>query len=186
MTVGLAGKPARRLVDPWLLARVVVREFDPNPEPLRDPGPGAYQEVYDGFDTVYAQKRRPTGSQELGVHDVVELAHHFGTSYDATLYQLLNLRFLRRDDLEALLARKDAAESVARLLGILDWGEELRWSLTDRMLLLGFEAYRREEISRGKLVELAEKAGVTAEEVDVVLSESTEGRQPVEAIVPLE
>jgi Zn-dependent peptidase ImmA (M78 family)/DNA-binding XRE family transcriptional regulator len=144
-------------------------------------------EVYDVWDhQVAAQKRTPTGSQELRLHDVVSLAHHFGVSYEAALYHLKNLKVLREDSFEYLMGYKDAANSMARALRVAAWEEDIHWSLAEHVLFLGFEAYRREEISRGKLMELAEKAEVSREDVEAALSESDPGRGPVEAMVPEE
>lgn len=96
------------------------------------------QEVHDGVAQVAAQKRMPPGSQEIQVHDVVMLAHHFGVSYEAALYQLLNLKLIAKDRLE---------------------------------VLIGLEAYRRGEISRRKLLELAADLGVRKGDIEQALAE---------------
>lgn len=141
-------------------------------------------EIYDEWDQLPAQKRMPTGSQELRVHDVVGLSHHFGVSYEAMVYHLLNLRLTRKDNFEVLWASKGAQGPVRRALRIPEWDEEIHWDLAEQVLSLGFEAYRREEISRSKLVELAEKAGVSREEIEEALRDIYPEPEPIEAILP--
>jgi transcriptional regulator with XRE-family HTH domain len=141
-------------------------------------------EIYDEWEGLPAQRRMPTGSQEVQVHDIVMLSHHFGTSYEASLYHLLNLGIIRKDTFEVLWESKEVQGSVRRALRIPEWDERLHWDLAEQLLSLGFEAYRREEISRGKLVELAEKAGVDREEIEEALYEAQPHPEPIEAILP--
>lgn len=141
-------------------------------------------EIYDEWEEVSAQKRMPAGSQEVQVHDVVGLSHHFGASYEAALYQLLNLRIIRRDNFETLWESREAQGSIRRALRIPEWNEGFHYDLAEQLLSLGFEAYRREEISRGKLIELAEKAGVDREEIEEALYDAQPWPEPIEAILP--
>ncbi len=141
-------------------------------------------EIYDEWEEVSAQKRMPAGSQEVRVHDVVGLSHHFGTSYEAALYQLLNLRIIRRDNFEALWENREAQGAIRRALRIPEWNEGFHYDLAEQLLSLGFEAYRREEISRGKLIELAERAGVDREEIEEALHDAQPLPEPIEAILP--
>ncbi len=146
------------------------------------------QEVYDVYederDHVSAQKRMPTGSREVRVHDVVGLSHHFGASYEAALYHLLNLGIIRRDTFEVLWESKEAQVPIRRALRIPEWNEEVHWDLAEQLLSLGLEAYRREEISRSKLIELAEKVGVDRQEIEEALYDAQPRPQPIEAIIP--
>jgi Zn-dependent peptidase ImmA (M78 family)/DNA-binding XRE family transcriptional regulator len=141
-------------------------------------------EIYDGWEEVPAQKRMPAGSQEVRVHDVVGLSHHFGASYEAALYQLLNLRIIRRDNFEALWESREAQGAIRWALRIPEWGEGFHYDLAEQLLSLGFEAYRREEISRGKLMELAEKAGVDRDDVEEALYDVQPRTEPIEVILP--
>lgn len=143
-------------------------------------------EIYDEWDQVSAQKRMPAGSQELRVYDVVGMSHHFGVSYEAVLYHLLNLRLLRKDNFEVLWAQKKAAGPVRQALRIPEWDEEVHWELAEQVLSLALEAYRREEISRNKLIELAEKVGVSREEIEAVLQDIYPHPEPTKAILPEE
>ena len=141
-------------------------------------------EVYDEREGVPAQRRMPTGSQEVRVHDVVGLSHHFGTSYEAALYHLRNLGIIRKDTFDILWESKGAQGPIRRAFRIPDWDEAFHYDLAEQLLSLGFEAYRREEISRGKLVELAEKAGVDREEIEEALYDAQPRPEPIEAILP--
>lgn len=141
-------------------------------------------EIYDEWERVPAQRRMPTGSQEVRVHDVVGLSHHFGTSYEAALYHLLNLGIIRRDNFDVLWESKGAQGPIRRAFRIPEWDEAFHFDLAEQLLSLGFEAYRREEISRGKLIELAEKAGVGREEVEEALYDAQPRPEPIEAILP--
>jgi Zn-dependent peptidase ImmA (M78 family)/transcriptional regulator with XRE-family HTH domain len=141
-------------------------------------------EIYDEWEEVPAQKRMPAGSQEVRVHDVVGLSHHFGASYEAALYQLLNLRIIRKDNFETLWENREAQGAIRRALRIPEWNEGFHYDLAEQLLSLGFEAYRREEISRGKLMELAEKAGVEREEIEEALYDAQPRPDPIEAILP--
>ncbi len=141
-------------------------------------------EIYDEWDHVPAQKRMPAGSQEVRVHDVVGLSHHFGASYEAALHHLLNLGIIRKDNFEVLWESRGAQGAVRRALRIPKRDEEIHWNLAEQLLALGFEAYRREEISRGKLMELAERAGVAQEDMEEALYEAQPRPEPIEAILP--
>jgi len=143
-------------------------------------------EIYDEWDQVPAQKRMPAGSQEVQVHDVVSLAHHFGASYEAALYHLLNLGIIRKGNFENLWEGKEGQGPIRRALRIPARDEGTHRDLAGQLLSLGFEAYRREEISRGKLTELAEEAGVDRDEIEEALHDFRQQSEPVGAILPVE
>ncbi len=141
-------------------------------------------EIYDEWEGVPAQRRMPTGSQEVRVYDVVGLSHHFGTSYEAALYHLLNLGIIRRDSFDVLWESKGAQGAIRRAFRIPESDGAFHFDLAEQLLSLGFEAYRRDEISRGKLIELAEKAGVDREEVEEALYDAQPRPEPIEAVLP--
>ncbi len=146
-------------------------------------------EIYDEGDSVPAQKRMPAGSQELRVHEVVIMSRYFGVSYEAMLYQLLNLRILRKGaKFDALMEQKESAPSIRRTLRLSDFDDESRRNLpdplTEQLLSLGIEAYRREEISRGKLFELAEKVDVGRDEIEEMLRYLRLSWEPLEVVLP--
>lgn len=146
-------------------------------------------EIYDEEDSVPAQKRMPAGSQELRAHEVVIMSHYFGVSYEAMLYQLLNLRVLRKGvKFDSLMEQKESVASIRSTLRLSDLYDESRRDLsgplTEQLLSLGIEAYRREEISRGKLFELAEKVDVDREEIEEMLRYLHLSGEPLEIVLP--
>jgi len=124
-------------------------------------------EIYDGFnmqlrdgqsgqdDVVTAQRRAVPGSQEVRMMDALRLARHFGTSYEAALYQLLNLKVLQKEAQERLLREKDQAEIVNALLGmppaLLE--QETMADLTQTVVGLVVEALLRKQITSPKAKE---------------------------------
>lgn len=129
-------------------------------------------EVFDEEAAVRARARAAPGSQEIQLYDVVQLAHHFGVSRIAACYRLKNVRLITAPQLEALLEQERAGRGreFEKLLGLSAPDRDLqRNEFRHRFLGLAFEALRRDEISRGKLVELASMVGVSASEVDHAL-----------------
>lgn len=118
-------------------------------------------QVYDDSDddAVAGQKRVAAGSQELQVYEVVQIAQHFGVSYDSMLYRLLNLGLVSKEDRARLADQRDLEASIRQLLHADD--EETKAPIDSRQqfLLLGLEALRRNLISRRKLEEITELAG---------------------------
>jgi len=142
-------------------------------------------EVFDVFDQVEelpAQRRLPAGSQELGLHDVLQIGHYYGLSYDATLYQLLNLKYITKDALEDLKAAKGRVPSMVRIFGWQqDQVKQAPTALADQLMDLAFEAYRRELITKQKVFSFAKEVGVSRSEIEQALSGED---KPVEAVFP--
>jgi len=130
-------------------------------------------EVFDGGapedatrpEGVLAQRRAAPGSQAIQVHDVVGLAHHFGVSYDAAVFHLLNLRLIPKDRFDELRSQQGLATEIKKALRIAEWDERVHWTLADQVLALAFEAYRRNEISKSKFFELADAVKVPRDEL---------------------
>jgi Zn-dependent peptidase ImmA (M78 family)/DNA-binding XRE family transcriptional regulator len=171
----------------FLMPEVGVRAF------LQTLGKGEatrqVQEIYDGVEQggghpLAVQKRMLPGSQDVQVYDVVALAHHFGVSYEVALYHLLNLKLIAKDRLDILKEKSEVAKSIARALQIANWDEDAHWTLTEHILALGFEAYRRGEISRNKLFELAEDTGVAKKDIEQALVQDGSNEELVEAVLP--
>jgi hypothetical protein len=128
-----------------------------------------YTEVFDEADSVNVEGRSEPGSQTLQLYDVVLLAHHFGASRLSALYRLRNLRLVSEAEFETLKAQDDAGKGsqLAKLLGLPEPDHaEIRNEFQHRFLGLALEAFRREEISRGKLKELAALAEITDDDFD--------------------
>lgn len=130
-------------------------------------------EVFDEDDTLHVQARPIPGSQALQMHDVVLLAHHFGVSRIAALYRLKNLRLVKDPEFEALKAQEEQGIGKA-IAGLLDLEEpdqeKARNEFRHRFLGLALEAFRRGEITRSKLRELAVQVGVEGDSLEDVLT----------------
>jgi Zn-dependent peptidase ImmA (M78 family)/DNA-binding XRE family transcriptional regulator len=131
-------------------------------------------EVFDEEAPVGARARALPGSQEIQLYDVVQTAHHFGVSRAAACYRLKSLRLISGPELEALLEQDRAGQGrkLARLLGLPEPDHEARrHEFRRRFLGLALEAFRRDEISRGKLLELAAMVGASRNQVDRIVAE---------------
>lgn len=119
-----------------------------------------------------AEGRPEPGSQQVQLYDVILLARRFGVSRLSTIYRLKNLGLISQPELDGLLLQEREGQGleIERSLGLPGWQaqRDLEQQLRDpgaleahggnfrtRFLSLALEAYRREEISRGKLRELA-------------------------------
>ncbi len=132
-------------------------------------------EVFDEMGSIRVEGRTAPGSQDLQLYDVVQVAHHFGVSRSATLFRLRNLRLLSATEFEDLqqLEKAGRGRQIERTLGLesIDHQEARSW-FRNRFVTLALEAYRREEISRGKLLELAGMVDVRRETVLELLDET--------------
>lgn len=134
-----------------------------------------HAEVFDEAGTLSVEGRSKPGTQSLQLYDVVALAHHFAVSRPFALYRLRNLRFLTEAELAQLKALDESGKgkALAELLGMPEpRRDETRSSLAHRILGLALEAYRRDEISRGKLRELVTMAGLSAKDVDRLVEDA--------------
>src|SRR5712692_11281839 len=111
--------------------------------------------AYDETAVVEAQRRREAHSQDMQVYDVAHLAHHFGVSYEMTLYRLLNLKLISDEQQKSLAEQRDQANTIRDRLWPEAEGPGQRSEFRHRLFFLALEAYRREAISRGKVRELA-------------------------------
>lgn len=135
----------------------------------------AYAEVFDEAGSVDVEGRSEPGSQAVQLYDVVQLAHYFGVSRLAALYRLRNLRLVSAAEFEQLKTLDDAGKGrqLAELLGLPEPDDSIvRDEFHHRFLGLALEAYRREEISRGKLRELATMVDLTADELDRLVNDA--------------
>lgn len=143
------------------------------------------QEVFgEGTEPVAVQSRARAGSQEIQAHDVVRLAHHFGVSYEAALFQLLNLNLLTRDRFESLRAQTPLAKNLRRALQLSDDENGPHWNLAEQIISLALEAHRRGLISRRKVLELAAEVGANPSEIDEALFAEEAEEESVPPIFP--
>lgn len=130
----------------------------------------------------YPRSSTPPKSQAITYQDVASLAHHFGVSYEAAAWRLKNLGWLNAPETDALIEQKSVGKRYGHLLGFMDnlfdetpskeryEDQELRSQLAH----LAIEAYRREEISRGRLLELGRKLDLPGDEL-LDLAEAARG-----------
>lgn len=120
------------------------------------------QMIFDaaGGGHIDAEFRSPPRSQRITFKDVALVAHHFGVSYQAALYRLKSLRHVSQSETDELLKREEFGRSYLRELHLfadLEEPEERRYwnrELRNEIAHLAIEAYRRELISRGRILEL--------------------------------
>jgi len=121
--------------------------------------------------TIEAEIRPRPGSQAITYQDVAVLARHFGVSFEAAVWRLKSLNHISASETAALIDQKDIGNKYIKLFGffdLLDEGETPpppEQELRSQLMRLAIEAYRRDEISRGRLLELARKLDVDGAEL---------------------
>ncbi|MEW5424093.1 helix-turn-helix domain-containing protein [Amorphus sp. 3PC139-8] len=118
---------------------------------------------------IDAESRPAARSQRITYKDVALVAHHFGVSYQAALYRMKSLKHVSQPESQELLENERFGREYLRVLCMFDdveeqeqrqyWDRELRSEIAH----LAIEAYRREEISRGRLVELSKTLRIDGE-----------------------
>lgn len=116
---------------------------------------------------VRAQRRSAPRSQRLTYEDITVLAHHFGVSYQAALFRLKSIGIVNESELDELREKEHFGRDYLDLLQVLDDLEGHDVHKPDREIVnqvvhLALEAYRREEISQGKLRDLSNLLGISA------------------------
>ena len=120
-------------------------------------------DIFDGQAATRVEGRVSARAQDLELHDVVRMAHHFGVSCAAMLYRLKGLRLLTEDERGRLAERDGAGRSKAlrEVLGLSEpdaSGGQRR--VRSAFVALAIEAYVRGGITRCKLDELGRLVGV--------------------------
>lgn len=134
-----------------------------------------FAEVYDEEGSLNVEGRTEPGTQTLQLYDVVQFAHHFGVSRLSALFRLRNLRLLTESEFEHLKSLDDQGKGkqLAELLGLAEPDHaEMRSEFKHRFLGLALEAYRRDEISRGKLRELVTMVGLGSDDLDQLIDDA--------------
>lgn len=116
---------------------------------------------------VRGQRRASPHSQDLTYEDVAALAHHFGVSYVAALFRLKSLSIINATEFDELRDKEPFGKSYLDLLESFSDGDEQTSKKPDREIVsqvvhLALEAFRREEISQGKLRDLSSLLGIPA------------------------
>jgi len=135
----------------------------------------AFAEVFDEAGSLNVEGRTEPGTQALQLYDVVQLAHHFGVSRLSSLFRLRNLRLVTAAEFDHLKALDDQGKGkqLAELLGLPEPDHtEMRSEFKHRFLGLALEAFRRDEVSHGKLRELVAMVGLAANDLDQLIEDA--------------
>ncbi|MBS0655344.1 MAG: ImmA/IrrE family metallo-endopeptidase [Verrucomicrobia bacterium] len=124
--------------------------------------------VYDvATDTVIEAESRQL-VHKLTPQNVISIAHHFGVSYQATVYRLQSLKYISQDESEKLLKQENIAKEHVQFLQHYEprikMEEEpfLQRELILYIYQLVVEAYSQEKISRGRVLELCKQLSLPA------------------------
>lgn len=133
------------------------------------------QTVYDPTaesdgEEVRAMRRASPGSQILTYEDVAALAYHFGVSYQAGLYRLKSLSVVNDAEFSALRDKEPFGKTYLELVQLSRDPDGSQVRKPDREIVgqvvhLALEAYRREEISKGKLRDLSKLLDVPSQKL---------------------
>ena len=118
--------------------------------------------VADGSATE-TQIRPRSGSQAITCQDVAVLARRFCVSYDAAVWRLKNLNHFNSSQAHTLLSQKEIAKRHMELLDRSSSPMRPEQEFHNQLIWLVVEAFRREKISRGRLLEIARKLEVEGE-----------------------
>jgi Zn-dependent peptidase ImmA (M78 family) len=129
--------------------------------------------VFDGDVALQVEQRSAPGSQDIQIYDVALIAQHFGSSRISALYRLKNLRLVDELEFRRLKTEEDGGggQTIADFLSAPETspGNSARNDFRRRFLGLAFEAYRRDDITRSKLGELASMVDMKPNDVRYVL-----------------
>jgi Zn-dependent peptidase ImmA (M78 family) len=145
-------------------------------------------QVFDEAGSVQAEGRAEPGSQDIQLYDVVQVAHHFGVSRMAALFRLRNLKLVTQAEFDDLKAAEEAGRGreLAAMLALPESGDaDDKNGFRHRVLSLALEAYRRERITRAKLVELAALLSMREAEAGQLLERAglADG-EPADVLIP--
>ena len=110
---------------------------------------------------IEAEQRTPPGSQRITCTDNAALAHHFGVSYETATYRLNSLRYISRAECNDLLGQVQCGRRYLKLfckyddVGACEHEQYRDRELRSEIAHLAIEAYRRQQISRGRVLELS-------------------------------
>lgn len=124
---------------------------------------GATFDVASGV-MVEAKARARPGSRTISHTDVATLAQHFGVGYEAMAWRLQDLGHISPGERKVFLTQKEVDKNYLRAADYFadrgpegeapDMGER---EIHARLTQLAIEAFRREEISRGRLLEIGRR-----------------------------
>ena len=129
-------------------------------------------------DVIDAQLRTVSGSQTITYQDIAFVAHRFGVSYQAAAYRLSSLGVISRDRCNALLDDESRGREILQHLKLFDDVDESEQDerrdreLKSHVARLAVEAYRQEEISRGKFLDIIKQLNLPGRSF-IALAEAT-------------
>jgi Zn-dependent peptidase ImmA (M78 family)/DNA-binding XRE family transcriptional regulator len=113
--------------------------------------------------------REAPNSQTITFQDVALLATNYGVSYEAAAYHLNSMRYIDRSETQALLTKSSLGRQYVDLVGLRsnDRAEHSHDGpeLCSQIMHLAMEAYRREEISRGRLLDVGKRLGIPPQQL---------------------
>ncbi|MCB9980762.1 MAG: ImmA/IrrE family metallo-endopeptidase [Rhodospirillales bacterium] len=122
-------------------------------------------------DRIDTSIRSNASDQRITYQDVAILGNHFGVSYQAATYRLRSLNHISPKECNELLDKVDVGREYLEVLDMFDdlTDEEdqkiINRELRGHIVHLAIEAYRREEISRGKLLDLGKSLEIPSDKL---------------------
>lgn len=129
--------------------------------------------IYDASteSAIVVQHRQTATSQRISAQAIAWVAHHFGVSYQATVYRLQNLGYFRAKERDDLLKESAKGREYLRILRLIQDIEipsasaSQNRELKAQIAYLAIEAFQREEISRGRLLDLSKLLELSGQEL---------------------
>jgi Zn-dependent peptidase ImmA (M78 family)/transcriptional regulator with XRE-family HTH domain len=125
---------------------------------------------------IKSEWRSAPGSQDITYQDVATISHHFGVSYQAAVYRLRSLNYINPKECQHLLSQEQMGRQSLSLMKMDEFegpsGGPNQRELRSHVIQLAVEAYRREEISRGRLLDLAKTLEIAPAEKLLELAEA--------------
>ena len=118
--------------------------------------------IGDASTLVTARSRVAASSAKVAYQDVAAVKCYFGTSYQAACYRMKSLGLISKDELQELLDKEEFANAAFELADLKDDEPSDEDVLLLQVINLAIEAYRREEISQGRLREISSVLGIPA------------------------
>ena len=129
--------------------------------------------AFGGGTNVRVNERNVASEQSIQPFDILLLARHFGVSAEVAAFRLSNLGFIGDEERDRFLAanRSGSLAGLKRLVREPSWFEDREdFSFSSRLLGLALEARRREEITTGRLIEIAELVDIDRSAVEEALA----------------
>lgn len=121
-----------------------------------------------------SEKRTAGGAARISFAHVALVAHHFEASYQSACYRLKDLGYTNRDELTRLLGEEEALAKPFLLLlpkgKALYQAEQDGRELRGQILPLLLEALKADEITEGKVRDIAKRLSLSRSETETLLT----------------